>query len=389
MDERKLHQGSEGAASWMGSSVRRGICLDMDLVSGFVRELRGPLTSIMGASELLAEPGMSVTDAAELRRMLVRNARAFESLVSRFEDSVLMGAGALAPTFQAMDARRVAERAIRDVNEEHGLGTGEIEMRPAGDEWEPVLLDAERLRFVLAALITQALHSAASGPIVVRVALDEADGDMRRLRFDIGVEDGGRSAGQRGRECVGAAFHIGVATGLVHALGGEVCAGEGGGSFGLVLPVGAASETASDAASEQAALRDLTGVRVLLAEDGAANQKVLATMLHWAGASVQIARNGEVAVELAREAQQAGRDFDVILMDLHMPVLDGLEATGQLRGLGVRSAIIAVTADAREEDRARCMRSGFEGYLAKPVSRESLLEAVWTWSHRGRDARAA
>jgi CheY-like chemotaxis protein len=116
------------------------------------------------------------------------------------------------------------------------------------------------------------------------------------------------------------------------------------------------------------------GLRVLVAEDNCVNQKVIAMMLSQAGALVEIAENGRIAVERHRAFP-----YDMILMDCQMPELDGYEATASIRSFPGSSSlvpIIGVTANAFAEDRDRCIRAGMNGYLAKPLSRQTLLAAM-------------
>jgi len=113
------------------------------------------------------------------------------------------------------------------------------------------------------------------------------------------------------------------------------------------------------------------GARVLLAEDTLANQKLIGTILRKAGAEVEVAANGAEAVAMAA----AGR-FDLVLMDMQMPEMDGHEATAELRGSGFDGPIIALTAQALPGDRQRCIQAGCTDYLAKPVDRAALLATV-------------
>jgi len=111
--------------------------------------------------------------------------------------------------------------------------------------------------------------------------------------------------------------------------------------------------------------------RILLAEDGPENQVVVAAYLRKAGAEVVIANDGREAVELARS-----QHFDLILMDIQMPHLDGYGAAAKIRGYGMMLPIIALTAHAMSDDRDKCLYAGCTDYLSKPVNRIDLLETV-------------
>ena len=115
---------------------------------------------------------------------------------------------------------------------------------------------------------------------------------------------------------------------------------------------------------------------VLVAEDGEDNQRLMVHHLTRAGMKITVANNGHEAVDLAIAAQKQGRAPDVILMDMQMPVMDGYEATEKLRSLGWRGAIIAITAHAMNGDRDRCMKSGCDEYLTKPIEKDALIQAV-------------
>jgi CheY-like chemotaxis protein len=107
---------------------------------------------------------------------------------------------------------------------------------------------------------------------------------------------------------------------------------------------------------------------VLLVEDGEDNQHLLTAFLEHAGMKVSLAVNGEIAVKAALEG-----NFDLILMDMQMPVMDGYRATGELRRLGYTKPIVALTAHAMAEDRLKCLQAGCTEYLSKPVDRHRLL----------------
>ena len=128
------------------------------------------------------------------------------------------------------------------------------------------------------------------------------------------------------------------------------------------------------------ALRGETAI--LLAEDGPDNQRLIAFLLRRAGADVEVAENGQIAVDLALAAKQSGSPFDVILMDMQIPVMDGYEATQKLHSAGYRRPIIALTAHAMAADREKCIEAGCDDYISKPIDSKKLVGSIEAWVPR-------
>jgi CheY-like chemotaxis protein len=138
------------------------------------------------------------------------------------------------------------------------------------------------------------------------------------------------------------------------------------------LTCGAASAVRDDRPLKIAAGPE-SGGKILLAEDSADNQRIISLILSKAGFHVSIVENGQIAYEKAMTAVNEGEPFDLILMDMQMPVMDGYEATRRLRSDGYNHPIVALTAHATTGDRKKCLDAGCDYYITKPIDRNELL----------------
>lgn len=171
---------------------------------------------------------------------------------------------------------------------------------------------------------------------------------------------------------------------LAETLGGDVAVSNipsmgSGGSRDEEKRLGPSLDTV-DRQSPVANASGILNCRILLADDGPHNQRLVVLLLRKAGAEVILAENGRMAVDLALAAQQAGSPFDAILMDMRMPIMDGYEATRELRNAGYRGPIIALTANAMSEDRQKCLDAGCDEYMSKPFDHKKLIDVVKTWT---------
>jgi CheY-like chemotaxis protein len=123
--------------------------------------------------------------------------------------------------------------------------------------------------------------------------------------------------------------------------------------------------------------------RILLAEDGLDNQRLIAFHLKKAGAQVDIADNGRIALDMLGRAAAGGRPYDLLVTDIQMPEMDGYTLVRTLRNRGSTLAVVALTAHAMAEDRQRCIDAGCDDYASKPIDKNSLLTKCAAWIGRG------
>jgi CheY-like chemotaxis protein len=298
----------------------------------------------------------------------------------------------------------------------------------AGPIPESIESDPTRLRQVLMNLLSNAIKFTERGYVRMVVSLaDPPDAASPRMR--IAVADSGIGMTEQQQSRLFAAFSqadesmtrrfggtglgLAISSRLVEMMDGRVdvrSAPGAGSTFIVTLPIGPLegvrlverpTETWADprradlpppaASAEPAAAAGQhvrLDARILLAEDGADNQALIAFHLHSAGATVDVAENGLVALNKYEAARAGGRPFDLVLMDMQMPELDGYQATSRLRAAGATLPIIALTAHAMTEDRAKCLDAGCSEYLTKPIEAGRLLQTIAAELQKGQRPEA-
>jgi signal transduction histidine kinase/CheY-like chemotaxis protein/HPt (histidine-containing phosphotransfer) domain-containing protein len=381
-------------------------------------EIRTPMTAIMGFVEMLASSIECCTTCPEHQacptraqnkesiQVIRRNGEHLLGLINDILDLSKVEAGKMEVERVPCSPVQIVEEAVslmRVKALEKGLS---LDARYEFPLPETILSDPARVRQVLVNLVSNAVKFTSEGhvEIVVRCTTDVQAG-RAAMAFDVKDTGIGMTPEQIGRlfqpfaqadssttrQYGGTGLGLAISKRLAAALGGDIHVvsrpGEGS-TFTFTMetelpqPVHmlhdlseAAPRAPRQPQSPSPAAVRLRG-RVLLAEDGPDNQKLICAILRGAGAEVDLASNGRLAVEKALAALSAGTPYDAIVMDMQMPEMDGYEATRQLRQSGHDKPIVALTAHAMAGDREKCIAAGCDDYAAKPVDRGALLATL-------------
>ena len=364
-------------------------------------EIRTPLNGVIGIVDALSRTPLT-SDQTEMVSLIRSSGHTLERLVSDILDVSKIEAGQLTLECRPFDLDEALEplAVMRARAEDKGL---EFRVLRSPEARGQFLGDSTRIRQVLGNLLSNAVKFTAEGSVSVRVEVwsddPEARGDAHRLALtieDTGVgfnaehatrlfERFNQADGTITRRFGGTGLGLSICRSLVEMMGGEIEARStpGAGSwFRFVLPLRRAGSLADyDARGAAAAPAALPGTgrswRVLLAEDHPTNQRVVQLILNSQGAEVVIAGDGAQALA-AFEAET----FDVVLMDMQMPVMDGLSATRAIRAHEAatpgrpRTPLVMLSANAMPEHREEALAAGADSHLAKPITAASLLAGI-------------
>jgi PAS domain S-box-containing protein len=394
----------ERALSDARDQAERASRAKSEFLANMSHEIRTPMTAILGFAELLDDEAASSAQRADAVRTIRRNADHLLAVINDVLDISKIEAGRMTVECLNVSPGEVL-RDVRDLMraraEEKGLS---LELEP-GELPETIQTDPTRLRQILANLVGNAIKFTATGTVRVEsVWRPEDPGVLRVLVSDTGIgmtqdqiervfEAFTQADDSMTRRYGGTGLGLKISRELAHLLGGGLVVQSvpgAGSTFTLTIATGDLNRGVGDGAggaSDEGELgeRPLAGCRVLLAEDGVDNQRLILFHLRKAGAEVTLAQHGGEALEV----WDGGGVFDVVVMDMQMPEVDGYQAAWGLRRRGWKGAIIALTAHAMEGDRERCLEAGCSDYATKPIDREALIRAClrgWKGEDPGRVA---
>ena len=362
-----------------------------EFVANVSHEVRTPMTAILGMTDLALQTELT----AEQREYLTAVRSASEELLALLEDLLdfsALDAGRLAVQRVSFELRESVAEAVRGLEPRARDKRLALACEIAPSVPDAVLGDPKRLRQVIEKLVDNAIKFTEQGGVTVRVDAEAAAGETlvhcavsdtgigiprekQEVIFDPFVQGDGSASRRHG----GTGLGLAIAVEVVQLMRGRIWVeSEVGRGSTFHFTARLAKEPLSPPARDPgpAPLRGgAGGLHVLLAEDNAVNRKVAVRLLEKRGHTV-------VAVEDGRQALRAldGERFDIALMDVQMPEMDGFEATAAVRARervqGGHLPIVALTAHAMKGDRERCLEAGMDAYVAKPVNAEELFATL-------------
>lgn len=359
-------------------------------LAALAHDVRTPLTGILALSELLA-----ASDIPERERgwaQAIRDAAVhLAQQTSLVLDAVKADLAGLTLRSDAFSPRRLAEAVAASLKARAGTAGLTAEIAISGELPHFVMGDPVRLRAALENLVDNAVKFTARGRITFEVMAEPAAARRVRLRF--AVTDSGigmtkaqiarlfrpfaQASRQVSRRYGGTGLGLVLVRRLAHAMGGDLVVESrpsAGSTFTLTVIVGPASASEGDGTGVVADRSGRASLRILCAEDNPFGRVVLGTMLKELGHSVDFVGSGEAAVNAV-----AGGGYDLVLMDVTLPGVDGLEATRRIRALPGKAArirVIGVSGRSLADDADRARAAGMTEYLVKPVSPMLLIEAI-------------
>ncbi|HVI51651.1 MAG TPA: ATP-binding protein [Candidatus Sulfotelmatobacter sp.] len=352
-------------------------------------EIRTPLSGVLGMVEMATGTELS----PQQREYLETIGESSQSLLGILDDILDLShldAEELPLESLAFDLGRLVSQTLALIQPQARARGLRVDLKFDPDLPTNVLGDPRRLRQILSNLLSNALKYTDLGGIALAVDSSGAAPGALWVRFTvsdsgIGIDEVSQGRlftefvqadGSLSRRYGGTGLGLAICKRLVTRMGGEIGVDSqpGRGSrFWFTLPLAPAPAVAL--AVENQPVPKLSPLRILVVEDNPVNQKVARAMLAQGGHKVTVAANGEAALAAAG----AGEPFDLILMDLQMPVMDGLAATRAIRALPApwrHVPIVAMTANAFREDEILCLAAGMDDYLAKPVSLANLTRVI-------------
>ena len=351
-------------------------------------EIRTPLNVMMGLAEILRDPNLAWTDHLRYVDTIERTGKNLSRIINDILDLSKVEADHLEIRKQKFSLPEFMSELQAMLSVQARSSGNQLAFEPRGGLPSEIVTDRTRLRQILINLAGNALKFTKGGRVTLAYWLNGVTLSFEVTDNGVGISSVDKerlfrafNRGEPTSETEGSGLGLSLAKRLAQALGGDVklhATEVGHGSvfkatikpdqFSTVLDINDKRNLPGTTAQDGCTLKNR---RVLVVEDSEDNRLLVKLLLSRQGMIVDFAENGQVAVD-----QAPGGEYDFVLMDMQMPVMDGYAATRELRERGYQTPILALTAHAMKEDRARCLAAGCDEYLTKPIDSRALYAAL-------------
>ncbi|MBL4808949.1 MAG: response regulator [Phycisphaerales bacterium] len=376
-----------------------------DFLANMSHEIRTPLNGILGFTDMLLRDDDRTTDEnrKEWLGVIQTSGQHLLQLINNILDLSKVESGELDLEITECNPIELLADLASIMRIHANDKMIKLNVKTSGLMPHTIKTDTTRLRQILTNLVGNAIKFTEKGSVTMRIHLHDTGAGQQELVIEIidtgmGIPDEkllsifapfSQADSSITRNFGGTGLGLTISRNLAEALGGTLRVASllgKGSTFTLSLPVGSIDDLelhdnfqsesirSKHSSSPKPSVENRLNGKVLLVDDGQTNRQLIALILKRAGAEVTTANDGQEGFELA-----SASDFDLILMDMQMPVMDGYTASTCLRKHGITTPIIALTASAMTGDRERCLKAGCNDYLTKPVDIEELVDRSAHW----------
>ncbi|TPG46556.1 PAS domain S-box protein [Sphingomonas glacialis] len=356
-------------------------------------EIRTPMNGVLGFTELLAASSLDQEQQRQVQ-LIAESGRAMMRLLNDILDISKIDSGQMEISSEPVDLRHKLQNCVR-LMEAVAMSKGlllTLDIDPVLPEY--ILSDALRIRQIALNLIGNALKFTDTGGVTVRASVLDQTLLIEVIDTGVGIPDDRLNAifqqfaqadGSIARRFGGTGLGLSISSELARLMGGAIDVRselDKGSTFTIRLPLQVTTRNSNEQAAFAAAERNeplAKRARILIAEDYEINQMLMLSLATAANFDAAIAKDGAEAVRMVEDAAADGKPYDLVFMDMQMPLVDGLEATRRLRARGFsaeRLPIVALTANAYQDDIRACLEAGMQTHLSKPVRTRDLTDVI-------------